>query len=161
MSDGEVTYTVVAVDAAGNSSEVTLAAQKDTVAPAVAISSVTDPINQDNATNTSISGTGEVGAEVMVVADDGVSSTIAFAVTVDGGGNWTISGIDVSALADGTITYSVMATDAAGNTTAIDTTATKNTSVAPLAEALVTTAADEDAIDQALSQDDSWLPYLD
>ena len=65
-----------------------------------------------------------------MVASDGTHSTAAQTTTVGSDGNWTVSGIDVSSLADGTITYTVTASNAAGNTATQTKTATKNT-VAP------------------------------
>jgi hypothetical protein len=176
LADGELTFTVTATDAVGNFTETSITATKDTMDPALTINAVTDPINSDNAATTSINGTGEVGAQISVVASDGVDSTMAFAITVGVGGTWLIEGIDVSALADGTITYTGTATDAAGNVNEDQITADK-TSAGPLAmtddsddddeevlaavaSALSDSGSDPDAVDEALALEDEWLPEL-
>ena len=128
LADGTITYVATATDAVGNTATTTTTATKDTVAPAVAISSVTDPVNSANQTTTSASGTVEAGATVSVMANDGAGGhTSASVPAVVTGTNWTASNIDVSGLADGTITYVATATDAAGNTATNSLTATKNT----------------------------------
>ena len=73
-----------------------------------------------------ISGTGEAGDTISVVADDGDIETEPQTTTVDENGDWTIT-IDVSALQDGTITFTVTATDAAQNSTTDSITAEKDT----------------------------------
>ena len=102
----------------------------DTVAPTIALTTVTNPINAANATSTTASGTGEEGASISLVASDGTHTTSAHTTTVAADGTWSISGIDVSALNDGTITYTATASDAAGNTAPSSLTAIKDT-VAP------------------------------
>ncbi len=103
LSDGTITYTATTTDAAGDAVTVSQTATKDTVA-AVSITSVTDPATMHNQTNTSASGTTEVGATVTVTATDGTSTTAPVTATVDGSGNWTATGINVSNLMDGSIT---------------------------------------------------------
>ncbi|MEX2113841.1 MAG: Ig-like domain-containing protein, partial [Pirellulales bacterium] len=121
LNDGTITYSVTATDAAGNvSAPDTLTAEKDTVAPAVEITLATDPIDPGNETDASASGTGEVGATIVLFVTDGSNNTIDYNTIVAGDGTWAFTGIDVSGLDDGTITYTVTATDAAGNS-AIDT----------------------------------------
>ncbi len=116
LDDGEVTYTATATDEAGNTDVAEIDAVKDTVAPALEIESVTNPINIGNADAVSISGTGEVGATISVVVSDGTNEiTVTQAATVDSEGNWTITGINVSTLEDGTLTFTAKATDAVGN----------------------------------------------
>ncbi len=127
LADGTITYNVTATDAAGNSATSSKTASKDTVAPAVALTSVTDPITIANHSQTEASGTGEVGATISLVASDGTNTTIAYTTVVAADGTWTITGIDVSALADGTITYTATASDAAGNTATSSLTSTKTT----------------------------------
>ncbi len=127
LTDGTLTFTAVASDAAGNTTTDTLTAEKDTTAPAVAITSVTDPVNNSNVAAISASGTGEVGAIISLVVSDGTNATSEFTTTVAGDGTWSIIDIDASGLDDGTITYTVTATDGAGNTGADDETATKDT----------------------------------
>ncbi len=126
LADGSIEFTAIAADDAGNTTEQTASATKDTVAPQLAISGVTDPITLANVTSTSASGTGEVGATISVVVTDGTNSTTAYTTTVGGDGTWSIADIDVSSLADGTLTYQVTANDTAGNETSDTATATKS-----------------------------------
>ena len=125
LADGTITYTVTATDAAGNTAEGTLTAEKDTIAPEVELTSVTDPITLANVTSTSASGTGEVGATISLVVTDGTHTTSTYTTTVGEDGTWTIEDIDVSELADGTITFTATASDAAGNTAESTLTASK------------------------------------
>ncbi|MCC7085436.1 MAG: peptidylprolyl isomerase [Pirellulales bacterium] len=128
LADGAITFMAVATDNVGNSSApATATATKDTVAPELSIGDVTDPIGLANYHSTAIQGTGEAGASVKVIATDGTTSTSEFTTTVGQDGNWSISGIDVGTLNDGTITYHVTATDEAGNETDGSATATKAT----------------------------------
>jgi len=125
LSNGTITYRSTATDAAGNTAVATKTATKDTATPAVAVTTVTDPVNSANKASTSASGTTEAGATVSVVATDGTTTTPAKAATVTGT-TWSVSGIDVSSLADGPITYRATATDAVGNTATASKTATKD-----------------------------------
>ncbi|HVS35235.1 MAG TPA: peptidylprolyl isomerase [Gemmataceae bacterium] len=121
LKDGTITYDVVATNSAGNTAANNASATKTTVA----ITSVTNPITSANETNTSASGTTEVGAAVTVTATDGTNTTAPFTATVDSSGNWTVSGIDVTSLQNGTITYKATATDASDNTATATETTTK------------------------------------
>ncbi|MEX0676993.1 MAG: Calx-beta domain-containing protein [Pirellulales bacterium] len=172
LDEGTITFTATATDDEDNTIEKSITAHKDTVTE-VAITDVTDPITAENADNTSISGTGENGAIISVVASDGIDSTIAFMVTV-ADGIWSIEGIDVSALADGTITYTVTATDTVGNTTEVSVMVEKiapaplammdgddeDDDLAVLVMALSASSDDPDAIDEALAVEDDWMPDL-
>jgi cyclophilin family peptidyl-prolyl cis-trans isomerase len=127
LSDGTITYTVTETDPGNNTSTASKTTTKDTVPPTVAIGSVTNPINNSNESNTTASGTGSVGASISVVASDGITTTPAQVTTVDQSGAWSVSGIDVTGLNDGTITYTVTATDAANNSSQATLTSTKTT----------------------------------
>ena len=61
----------------------------------------------------------------VVASDAAGNHTASVAATVTGTG-WTVSGIDVSSLNDGTITFTVTAADAAGNQTTATQTSTKS-----------------------------------
>ncbi len=86
-----------------------------------------------------------------------------------GDGTWAITGIDVSGLDDGTITYNATATDAAGNSTTVMQTATKDSIVSVLmagndgfAEPTALDFAQSDdgfsqSVDSALEDELSWL----
>lgn len=138
LSDGTITYTATTTDAAGDTVNASKTATKDTVA-SIAVTLVTDPVTMLNKTNASASGTTEVGATVMVTVTDGTTTTAPVKATVDGSGKWSVTGIDVSSLKDGSITYTATATDAAGNTGTATKTASKDT-VAPSVS--VTTVTD-------------------
>ncbi len=127
LGDGTITYTATARDAAGNTATSTKTATKDTVAPSVAITTVTAAIDSTNQTKTSASGTGTAGLTVTVVATDGTHSSAPQTATVGNGGKWTVNNIDVSALNDGTITYTVTISDAASNSATATKTSDKNT----------------------------------
>ena len=105
--DGPLTVTAVATDAAGNSATATHALTVDTLAPAVAITTIEggdDLINAAEAAGgIDGSGTAEIGSTLTV---NGV------AVTVDASGGWTTS---VTPAGDGPLTVTAVATDAAGN----------------------------------------------
>jgi hypothetical protein len=123
LDDGTITFTATATDGEDNTAEATATATKDTVAPEVAVTDVTDPINAANAASTTASGTGEAGANLSLTVGDGTNSTTEYTTTVEEDGTWSIEGIDVSGLDEGTLTYSVTATDAAGNESTASTTA--------------------------------------
>ncbi len=138
LADGTLTFTVTASNTAGNTNQATLTATKDTVAPAVGVSSVTDPINAANAASVSASGTGEAGATISLVVDDGTTTSQTYNATIGTDGTWSITGIDTSGLADGTLTFTATASDAAGNTATASQTATKDTTAPAVDLAQVT-----------------------
>jgi hypothetical protein len=127
LAEGEFTYKVTVTDSLGNVTEYELEAVKDTVAPTLAITEVTDPIEVVNVADVDISGTGEAGATITVVVSDGVNFTTPVTAIVDSNGDWSITGIDVSDLSDGTLTFEVSAEDQAGNVTVETIEATKST----------------------------------
>jgi cyclophilin family peptidyl-prolyl cis-trans isomerase len=139
LKDGTITYTATATDSQNGTATSTMTATKATVAPTVAITTVTSPINLSNQADTSVSGTGSDGDTVSVVATDGTNKTTAQTATVSSSGAWSISGINVTTLNDGTITYTATITDSSGNTATSTLTATKNTTTPALALTSVTT----------------------
>jgi hypothetical protein len=157
LIDGSISFTANATDAATNTAQDTDSATKDVVPPALSVDTVTDPITAENAAATSVGGTAEAGASLEVVVTDGTNTVIKQLAAVPGDGNWTISDIDVSTFLDGTITYTVTATDAAGNETldVITATATGLPSASQLiASALATGGQDASSDDdQAASSD--------
>jgi hypothetical protein len=121
LVDGTITFTATATDAAGNTATDSLDGAKSTVL----ITSVTNPIVPTNDEATTASGTGHPGATIKVKASNGPNETQEYTTTVDTNGVWTIENIDVTTLADGTITYTAVATF--GTETATSTkTATKD-----------------------------------
>src|SRR5262249_54986889 len=115
LGDGTITYTATASTSGGTATN-TKTASKDTTAPAVNVTTVTTPINGGNFSNASASGTGEVGATISVPVTDGTNTTPAVTTTVGSGGTWSVTGLNLSNLKDGTVSYTARATDAAGNT---------------------------------------------
>ncbi|MCM7674889.1 Ig-like domain-containing protein [Enterobacter chengduensis] len=150
QTDGPLNITVAGVDAAGNVSEpspvytVTL----DTVAPGIPqINTVSDSQLTNSVLYTrdgvpTLTGTGEPGATV-IVSVNGTPSAVPVTVQPNGAWSWTAD----STLTDGTYTFTVSATDPAGNTSG---------SSAPLS-VTVDTAAPADPINMALAQEGTPL----
>ena len=121
QTDGPLNITVAGVDAAGNVSApspvftVTL----DTVAPAIPqINAVSDSQLTNNVLYTrdgvpTLTGTGEPGSTV-IVSVDGTPSAVPVTVQPNGSWTWTAD----STLGDGQHTFTVSASDPAGNTSA-------------------------------------------
>ena len=109
LAEGRATLTVVATDATGStpSSPVTIQIDR-TEPPAPTIGSPTDGALSREPLIT-LSGAAEAGSTVAI-RDGG--TLVAGATTATGGGTWTLS---PPALADGTHTFTAVATDAAGN----------------------------------------------
>ena len=104
LPEGLINVTVTATDAAGNRSAVTGSIRIDTTAPAVPL------LDAVNATDP-ISGTAEAGARIVVTYPNGTTaSTVA-----DPAGNWSVA--NPGNLSDGQ-QISVVASDAAGNSSA-------------------------------------------
>ena len=117
LADG-VVVTATAVDEAGNVSA-PASDSVDAVAPVVAINDLTT-----NDATPELTGTVDDPNAIVVVTIDGVDYT----ATNNGDGSWTLADDAVAALADGSYTATVTATDADGNvgsnsgTVVIDTT---------------------------------------
>lgn len=130
LNQGTVTYTAKATDAAGNTgSTVTVTSIKDTLAPAAPTVSAPLYVNSANVANVPVSGTAEAGAAVtLLVTDAGAAHTVSQTATASGTGGWSTTGLNLTALNQGAVTYTATATDAAGNTGASGTaTKTKDT----------------------------------
>lgn len=129
MRDGLLTYTVTAtVDADSASDSLTTTKETGVHPISVTITSATNPINDSLKAAVSVSGIGDNGADLLVTATDGTLTTDAEEVTI-AGGSWSVT-LDVTALADGSITINVAASDVNGNVGSASTTVTKDT-VAP------------------------------
>src|SRR5882724_6647475 len=119
---GALVVTAVAADAAGNSSTTSTTLTVDTIAPAVAITTIEGGDNLINAAEAAggiqVSGTAEIGSTLAVNGT---------AVTVDGTGHWTTS---VTPAGQGALVVTAVATDVAGNSTSTSTTLTLDT-IAP------------------------------
>jgi hypothetical protein len=136
LADGTLTLTVFLTDAFGNSGlPVADQVLKDVLAPPVpAVESWTQPVNQATATAFACAGQAEAGATVLyrVVSSAGLQ-VVEGSTPAAGDGRFAVSGIDVSSLADGTLTLTVSGRDQAGNQSAYggDRVAQKDT-VAPV-----------------------------
>lgn len=128
LSDGQVTLSATSTDAAGNTStSAPVNITKDTIAPAIAVTAVTNPISQGNQASTAASGTvsdANPTTVTVVASDSNGAQSAAVNATITAG--WSASPIDVSALKNGQITYTATATDVAGNTSTGTKTATKS-----------------------------------
>ncbi|WP_313436650.1 Ig-like domain-containing protein [Novosphingobium sp.] len=122
LGEGNHSFTVRATDATGNQGAASTAytVRVDTTGPgAPVIASVTDdvgtvqgPIGNGGTTNDTVPllrGTAEAGATLTVLANGTAIGT----TQVDATGNWSFS--PTTALAEGTYTFTAVATDAAGN----------------------------------------------
>lgn len=114
---GPYTVSVQAVDAADGTDTETdnFSFGVDGTAPTrPTITSVTDPVNNANKTSVAVSGNaGEAGLTVTVTLSGG--GTVTRSATSATGGAYTVSGIDVTSLADGPLSVTVVSEDGAGN----------------------------------------------
>jgi hypothetical protein len=119
MSDGGVTFTVIATDLAGNVSAArTVTITKDTTAPAAPTAAYTD---NNNAADV-ITGTAEASASISVTKT-APTPTASYSGTANGAGAYTIpvAAVNGKNNAPIAVTYTVTATDAADNTSAATT----------------------------------------
>ncbi|HVE92412.1 MAG TPA: Ig-like domain-containing protein [Actinomycetota bacterium] len=130
LADGAHSVTATATDAAGHVSTVSPGRSftVDTLAPAVAVTTVTSPINQTNQTAVIASGTAEPGSTVSVQVTDGTRTSTPKAATVDAAGLWSATDINAASLRNGAVTFTATATDAAGNVGSATRAATKQAS---------------------------------
>ena len=141
LSDGTHALAASAVDEAGNESGLSSTENViiDTEAPGL---TVTTPISGDGlvnaveALNLSISGTATGGQLVHVTFSDGHGGTATGAAAIDGAGNWTLAGVDISALQDGAVTIEAYSIDNAGSRSATVSRVVTLDSVAPVAPIL-------------------------
>ncbi|MCH6471552.1 Ig-like domain-containing protein [Sinomonas sp. 5-5] len=102
--------------------------------PAAPTLSVPSAVSSSTVGSVTVSGTAEAGATVgLQITDAGAAHTVTGSATADGSGNWSVTGLNLSTLSDGQITYTAAATDAAGNTgpSATQTGAKKTTTATP------------------------------
>ncbi|WP_136439672.1 Ig-like domain-containing protein [Pacificoceanicola onchidii] len=135
LADGTLTLTATLSDPAGNAgTAITDTITKDTVAPSLAIDNPLagdDLVNASEAGSVTISGTSSDlpdGNAVAIVVTDSLSATVPGTANVTGG-VWSVT-LDLSGLADGSLSIAANATDPSGNP-AIEATAslTKDTGV--------------------------------
>jgi len=117
---GVTDYTYTVTDSAGNVSGVSPVLSV-TVDTDIATPTITEPVALDNQVNqaesslVAIAGTAKPDASVVLTVTDGVNTPVTVTVNSDETGQWTVAGLDVSGLADGTLTVSVNTTDVVGN----------------------------------------------
>ena len=120
LADGATfSVTANATDANGNTSgDATTTATIDLTAPNSP--TVASPGNLTGDSTPTFAGTAEPGAEITITIDaDGdpaTNNTVTLMTIADGLGNWSVDVPPADAITSGTATYSVTATDAAGNT---------------------------------------------
>ncbi|MDP5255844.1 beta strand repeat-containing protein, partial [Vibrio sp. HB161653] len=140
LNDGELTVTAESTDEDGNTASTTDTVNKDTVygedettdTPSVSLTDNNgeEVINGEGETAT-ISGT--IGAfgetlDSLVISDGTNSITVPVTdVVIGDDGAYTITGVDVSSLADGTLTVTAESTDEDGNTASTTDTVNKDT----------------------------------
>ena len=113
--DGSHTLVYSATDRAGNTSaSQSLTVRIDTARPGTPTLAVPAVVNAANAAAVPVTGAAEAGSTVTVTARDGAGTTATRSAVADGSGSWALT-LDVSGLADGTLTFSAIAADAAGN----------------------------------------------
>jgi hypothetical protein len=128
LHDGLLTISVTLTNGAGDSSATTLVVTKDTVAPALSLS--TPPyVNNQNVGSIPIVATGEVNAQGTYTLTDG-TKTVSGSKAIPASGKWNINA-NATSLKDGTLTLTVTLTDAAGNATTVTTTLFKDTIAPP------------------------------
>ncbi len=82
-------------------------------APAPTITSFTSPVTTANVASASASGTAEAGDSISLAISDG-NHMVTTTTTANASCVWSVSGINLSPLSDGPITYTVTATDGNG-----------------------------------------------
>ncbi|SNS79876.1 Ig-like domain (group 3) [Antarctobacter heliothermus] len=135
LADGALGLAADAVDAAGNPApQATASATLDTAVPTgYTVAFDQDPVNLSNQTAIGVTVSGaEVGATVALrISSDGGASIVTPATVSAATATVNVTGLDLSSLADGTLTVTAILTDPAGNSgSAVTGTATKDT-VAP------------------------------
>jgi hypothetical protein len=136
---------VTATDEHGNEQVLTPSVIKATLA----IDEVTGGINEENELAFALSGTAEPGSTVVVSAFDGTTIVTSDPVAIGAGGTWVVP-LNVSTLANGTITFTVTAT-VGENSVEQSVEVVKDSE--PAGEPLL------GALDEALADGDEWLSF--
>jgi hypothetical protein len=119
LGDGTLTISANSTDLAGNVGATTsITAPKDTVAPGAPSANYTD--NNNNVADV-VFGTAEANASISVTKTS--TPTGSYSTTANGSGAYTVNvyGTNGKPSAPITVTYTITATDAAGNTSAVTT----------------------------------------
>ncbi len=146
ISDGTVTVDVGAnvCDETNNAAPQFSIVYDGTAPNQPVITTFTDPVNNANKGAITLAGTAEANSTIHYsIASSGGGGPVTGTIAVNGSGSYSKADINVTALGDGTLTATVNAEDAAGNTSVDQTdTATKDV-VAPN---LYTVSIDQTAI---------------
>ena len=147
LNDGDLTLTAETVDQAGNPASITDTVVKDTSAEITALyddlqqpEGITGYLNAVEGQSASFGGTVtgiEDGRVVAITITDINDDTLTFSATVTGGA-WQVNGEDLSSLAQGDLTLTVVASDTAGN----EATASDVIEYDPVAQLVADIAAD-------------------
>ncbi|MEI6288126.1 MAG: immunoglobulin-like domain-containing protein [bacterium] len=128
---GTYYYNYSVSDSAGNTATTTRTIIVDeNTTPAPSIFSFSNPINFYNKSNVAFSGTSTYGNLLYYYISDSVT-TISGTTTIDGSGDFSASGINLSSLSDGVITLTVNASDADGNLSNTAETSTVKDTILP------------------------------
>jgi len=124
LKDGEVSISVEVVDEDGDSAIATGTLTLDSDPDNLPSVTITMPIAGDGKVNDSedndltIAGTSknvEQGQTLTVTFTDANGETVTATTTVDADGDWSVAGVDISELMDGTVTIKAEAEDTSGN----------------------------------------------
>ncbi|MCA9137899.1 MAG: hypothetical protein KDB00_14105, partial [Planctomycetales bacterium] len=140
LADGTHTLRLSATDAFGNSAEQSLAFSLDTTPPVVSIATPTN----NQITNTAVTVSGQVddlvaGVSLLEARHDGGDF---FTVGFDGAGQYTFDSTAAGADADGTHTFTLLATDVAGNASPLESVTYVLDTIAPTGTAQLAAASD-------------------
>jgi hypothetical protein len=157
LNDGDTPLTVTVSDAAGNSDSGSVILTVDTSAPPVTLETPVSggALNANEVTQPlELNGSGEAGNTITVTLNGNDYTT-----TVGDNGLWTLSvpAADLGALADGSYTLSVTASDAAGNATTVDTPLTVKAETANLPVLTINDFAGNNVLDGAEQQTSQLL----
>lgn len=112
-TDGIYLIRLTVIDAAENSNYTEVTYTRDTLAPNSPAIEV-HPVNVANVTNYLFSGSGEADSVINYQITDG-TLTITGQSVVMSDGSFSLTGLDLSSLADGTLTLTITLTDGSGN----------------------------------------------
>ncbi|MCZ2403961.1 hypothetical protein IV498_12420 [Paenarthrobacter sp. Z7-10] len=115
LNDGALTFSAAAADPAGNTGGTGSASSVKDVLVAAPFITAPGTVNSSNATTFPVAGSTEAGASVRLTVSDGVTAhTVTKTAVANGSGSWAAS-LDLSGMNAGTLSYSAVATDPAGN----------------------------------------------
>ncbi|MFY8325389.1 tandem-95 repeat protein, partial [Pseudoalteromonas sp. ZZD1] len=147
LTNGSLTVSATQTDSAGNTSPAaTTSITLDNIVPTGHAASVDQSVinaSNESAMSASLSGLEGTGTISYQVSDG--SNSISGTATISAA-TLQITGLDVTSLAEGTLTFSAIVTDTAGNASpAVTATVTKQYNVAPVLSGTPSTTTAEDA----------------